>query len=310
MSQQRAWCFTLNNPQDEEIHTPFADTSKIRYAIWQLEEAPDTHTPHLQGYVEFKKPTRLAACKKLHATMHWETRQGTREQAINYCKKEDSRYEGPKELVGPHSIGTEAEGGQGTRTDLGAVQQAIDGGASERQIATQHFEPWCKFFRAFERYRRIVGQQRDWPVDVEVFLGRPGTGKSRRAMQENPGAYWKPRGIWWDGYEGQDVAVLDEFFGWLTWDALLKTCDRYPYILETKGGSANCLVRKVVLTTNRWPNRWYGPNYPFEAFARRVTKWVYFLSEEETFEYTSFEVMQQRHADTLPRDLELDPKFD
>ena len=47
---------------------------------------------------------------------------------------------------------------------------------------------------------------RDW--------GETGVGKSKWAFDKFGGeAYWKPpNSKWWDGYEGQSVAIIDEFY--------------------------------------------------------------------------------------------------
>ena len=51
-------------------------------------EVGDEGTPHLQGYVQLKKITRLTGMKKLHPTAHWEVAKGTEEQNRTYCSKE------------------------------------------------------------------------------------------------------------------------------------------------------------------------------------------------------------------------------
>lgn len=91
-------------------------------------------------------------------------------------------------------------------------------------------------------------------------------------MENYPDAYWKQRSQWWDGYMNHEVVVIDEFYGWLPYDTLLRLCDRYPLMVETKGGQVNFCAKTIVITTNGVPNTWYKNVY-FPAFARRVTKW-------------------------------------
>lgn len=61
--------------------------------IYQEEVCPETGREHLQGYVEFNTSVRFGALKKLPhmAKVHWEKRRGSRQQAHDYCCKEDTR---------------------------------------------------------------------------------------------------------------------------------------------------------------------------------------------------------------------------
>lgn len=93
MSRVRNWCFTVNNPDIDDILPDHAD---IRYVVWQRERGAEG-TEHWQGYVEFDKPMRLAAVKLWLPTAHFEPRRGTRDQARDYCMKADSRINGPWE---------------------------------------------------------------------------------------------------------------------------------------------------------------------------------------------------------------------
>lgn len=91
-------------------------------------------------------------------------------------------------------------------------------------------------------------------------------------MDNYPKAYWKQRSNWWDGYAGHEAVILDEFYGWLPFDLLLRLCDRYPLMVETKGGQTQFAAKTICITTNMLPCNWYKSAY-FPSFARRVTVW-------------------------------------
>lgn len=251
------WLFTINNPTTETI--PEQWTDDVKYCIWQAETG-EKGTPHLQGYLQLKKKSRISALKKLHRTAHWEARKGTHQQAVDYCSKEQTRTNGPFTYGSPTK-------GAGQRNDLQALKDALDAGRSEKEIAMDDalFPTWAKYYRALERYNKLTGKkERKWATQTIVYWGPPGTGKSSRALHEGgTAAFWLPKphsrgAVWWDGYDGQEVVVIDEFYGWIQRDLLCRLCDRYPLFVETKGGSVPFLAKKIIITSNKPPVEWYN----------------------------------------------------
>lgn len=284
------WIWVLNNPTDEEMN---------RFCHWseELEQSPNNHpdlrfivfqkergeegTPHLQGYLELKQRKTLNQVKRILQTntVHLELRRGTAEQAIAYCTKEDTRVEGPWE-------GGSVSTGQGTRTDLATIRERIRAGASDQEIADEFFGSWCRYNKAFQKYRSIITPKRNWRTEVTVIVGPPGTGKSRKAYDEWPDGYWKQRSVWWDTYENQKNVVIDDFYGWIPYDVLLRVCDRYPLLVETKGSQANFVAEKIVITSNQPPTKWYKRG-DLRALIRRVDRWIY-MGHNETLDTNSY----------------------
>lgn len=103
--------------------------------------------------------------------------------------------------------------------------------------------------------------KRSWKSEVFWFHGSTGGGKSRRAHEENPRAYWKSStNKWWDGYDGQDCVIIDDYRrDFCTFADLLRLFDRYPLCVEVKGASVQFVARKIIVTTPRDPrNTWVG----------------------------------------------------
>ncbi len=103
----RNWCFTIleteeNGISKEELKkwTSEERPDEIGYCIYQIERCPTTSRRHIQGYVELTKSVRLNAVKRLfnNTHMHLEARKGSRDAARDYCKKEDTREDGPYEI--------------------------------------------------------------------------------------------------------------------------------------------------------------------------------------------------------------------
>lgn len=88
-SQIRVWCFTLNNPTLDEIDKIDA-SFKVNAKKWVFaKEVGASGTPHLQGYVEFNGPKRLAGAKAcISERAHVERAKGNAAQNYAYCTKE------------------------------------------------------------------------------------------------------------------------------------------------------------------------------------------------------------------------------
>lgn len=118
------------------------------------------------------------------------------------------------------------------------------------------------YVRCYNQLRRI-GQDHMRATPIErtcyVFWGSTGTGKSRRAWDEASfEAYTKdPRTKWWCGYTGQKHVVIDEFRGDIAISHMLRWLDRYPVIVETKGGAMPLAATTLWITSNLDPNYWY-----------------------------------------------------
>ena len=144
--------------------------------------------------------------------------------------------------------------------------------------------------------------QRSWQTKTEVVWGPPGTGKSRYAWESGgPEAFWlsKPNGqrAFWDGYDGQKVVVIDEFYGWLPYGFLCRLLDRYPFRVETKGSSVPFLAERVIITSNVCPSRWYRQG--LRALRRRLSGELGKVWKKETLDDLMVEY-------ELPRDLNFD----
>lgn len=223
-----------------------------RYAVWQREVCPETGREHFQGYLELAKKQSFALLHDLEGleTAHFEPRRGSQKQAQDYCSKEDTRVEGP------WTYGEAKH--QGERTDLAAVKQDIDEGASNKDLWQEHHPTMVRYHKAYAVYKRTTAPKRSWAMEIVVYVGPSGTNKSKTAYEAYPDAYWKPKGKWWDGYDGEETVIIDEMYGSsFAYGDLLQLLDRYPYSVETKGGTVEFNSHRIVMTTNQEPEDWY-----------------------------------------------------
>ena len=265
--QHRKWCFTINNPsdQDDPMDKLVSLGDSVKYAVFQ-KESGENGTVHWQGYIEWRsRGRRLTGMKLLFPRAHFEPAKGSASQNREYCSKEQGRIDGPFE------IGECPQGPPGRRNDLEAVKRRIDDGASDIDIANEFFGQWCRYERAFKRYRMMTQVGRNWQTKVMVLFGEPGTGKTKLAMKmalEEASALGSSvfvlndamrhqQGVWWDGYSGQEVVVIEEFEGWICrnqFKGLLNHCD---LILQVKGGAVSFRGRSIYITSNKKPSDWW-----------------------------------------------------
>lgn len=98
MVKPKNYCFTLNNYRDYEIES-LKSNPLIQYIVFGYEIAPTTQTPHLQGYIQFKRPVSIETIKKkVNKRMHIEQARGTPEENKKYCTK-DGKVEEYGEMV-------------------------------------------------------------------------------------------------------------------------------------------------------------------------------------------------------------------
>lgn len=146
----RGWCLT--SYQDEDLKDLFgANMDDVKYMVYQREICPDTKKEHWQGYVEFIKPKRLSALKKILSTAHWEPRKGSRDQARAYCMKDDSRKEGASTF----EIGSFATN-QGKRTDLHVCAEMIKGGKKLMDVANEFPSSFIRYFKGMQTLKSLV----------------------------------------------------------------------------------------------------------------------------------------------------------
>jgi len=234
--RSRAWCFTMNNYTDEDITNVKALDST--YLIIG-KETGESGTPHLQGYVELPHGKTLTALKKRLPKFHLEGRKGTPAQASDYCKKD-----GDFEEQGTIS-------NQGQRNDIQKVVKAVqDGKTFEEILDTATSYQSLQIAKVAFPYKE---PKRNWMPKVYWYWGPPGTGKSHAAFNKFPDLrchIQNPKMKWFDGYDRHDVVIFDDLRPHhIDYATLLHIFDRYPYTVETKGGTRQFVPKHIFVTS-------------------------------------------------------------
>lgn len=264
------WLGTLNNPDTttvEEYLRLWHTQAKATYVTGQLERG-EAGTVHIQYFVYFKAQKRLGTLKKHCARSHF---QGVKYNngADDYCNKEDTRVEGPWSFGEPplraNKKGDMAERNRRILQD--GVIAAVDSGLIPLDKLVQ-------IKRAVDLYAIMAVKPKtlDGDLQNEWHWGPTGTGKSRTVRTAYPDAFIKSNDVWWDGYQGEEVVILEEMGPkQLNHWHLLMWSDRYPFKANSKGGMMQIRPLKFIITSNYTIEECFPERQQYEPLKRRFT---------------------------------------
>lgn len=271
--RSKYFVYTLNNYTQDELDR-LRNLGRDDGVLYHVHgrEVGEHGTPHLQGYIEFASRLRLNQVKRICGDrIHFEQRRGTPQQARDYCIKDGDYWE----------TGDISTVSQGSRTDLAEACELIKSGKRVRDVAEQCPTTFVKYSRGLLALRKQLAEKRTWKPNVVVYWGDPGTGKSRRVWDAEPEAYAHPGGPWFDGYDGQEAVLFDDFTGsCFKIQYLLKLLDRYPMDVPVKGGFVSWVPRRIYITSNLPFDDWYAGARPIHvaALRRRIDQIMHFTN--------------------------------
>lgn len=266
----RNWCFTWNNyPAD--FQEQFKNNLEwIEYYCFG-EEVGESGTPHLQGVLKCKTQMyRNSIFSKLKIN-HLEVMRGTWEQAITYCKKDGKITEWgvlPKEQ-------TQKATERNQEKYEEALELAKAGKVSDisAELQIRYYSTLNKI--ASDTANLKLPEDLDWirgkNCPNEWIWGPHNTGKSKTARSENPGFYTKMMNDLWEGYDYQDVVVLEDFDPFhkkLGYDLKI-WADRYAFRGRKLYGSLVLRPKKIVVTSQYHPKDIWDDKRTVDAICDR-----------------------------------------
>lgn len=299
----RVWAFTWNNYTVLPTKLPEFG----RYAILG-KEIGKKGTPHIQGHVEFTRNVRYTHVQKwLGVECHVEKVKSIPAHR-QYCKKDQNWTELGKAISG-----------QGSRTDINNCKESIKQGMPLLDLFDKHTQVCFKYPRAVNTYIGLLTPPVRTQLDVMVFFGKPGRGKTRFAYKNWPNLYAIPlgKGVWFDGYNKEETVLIDDFKGQMPLNDLLRLLDLYPIRVQTKGGHVWFTPKRIIITSNQLINDWY--NYDSrsdeeQALRRRISHfqdfneplWDGYFAAEPVREYGDYsDIFPEGATGALAKCLEL-----
>jgi len=191
--RSRGWCFTINNDTYDDMDNIL--DLHADYLIFGFETGKEG-TKHIQGYVYFNNARTLNSLKKMLPRAHLEKAKGSPTQNRTYCSKDNEYYEFgdiPK--------------GEGFRTDLDEMKDAIENGASPIELANMNFNQWCYHRRAFGEYKALLDANQKRECKNYLYTGSD-IDKFILLSCDINDVYFADTYDDWRGYSNQSIIVI------------------------------------------------------------------------------------------------------
>lgn len=277
LGKAKHWCITVNNYGDADI-CQFENTQECATYYVYGKEISDSGTRHLQCYIVFKTAKGLTALKKYWPTGHFEHKyeKSTPQQASDYCKKDGDFMEFGLLPEPKHAAGSRAgsgKGGEATKHKWEEIKKLAQQGDLEA-IPAQVYVGCYKNLKQIKMDNQPKSSNLKKPCGVWIH-GKSGVGKSYYARNKYPDAYIKMMNKWWDGYNGEEVVILEDIdpnYGQSMHYFLKIWADAYAHPAEIKNFKLdNIRPKKFVVTSQYTPDEiWKGAD--LEAIERRFIK--------------------------------------
>lgn len=296
VGKARKWCLTIDKNVEgltfDDISSMYNPTL-MRYFIYGFEKGKKTGNLHYQCYVQMKKQYRLKKLKSLFCNyVHCEIqhKKSKNEHARNYCWKGNHEEDGtptPQPSFRGFEFGKFCEG-QGDRTEMKDIKEDIDVGLEHYEIVqnADKFNTYSRYHSWFYKYKQMVDDEKfnviRESIVTNVILGEPGTGKTTSIYNKegfkncyrlkNPNGDNKN----WNGYNGQKILIIDDFYGWIPLNDMLNILDNKPYRVRMLMNYSWAKWTKVYITSNVSIEHWYKnidkKSKVLKAFYSRIKK--------------------------------------
>lgn len=234
----------------------------VKYIKGQLEKGENNDYLHWQVVACLEKKQRMSGAKKLFVKeAHLEP---TRSSAANEYVWKDETSQGERFEFGEKPV----------KRNVAKDWDSIWDNAKKGDIMGIPADIRLRCYSTLKKIEKDYMVPEAMVRKVIVYVGPTGVGKSRKAWElAGMDAYPKdPNTKFWDGYNGQENVVIDEFRGRIDISHILRWFDRYPVCVENKGGGTVLKAKRIYVTSNLPVIDWYKEldKSTFGALLRRI----------------------------------------
>lgn len=287
--QRSVWFITKNNiPQDESTdwQAYWATQLNIKdclWMVWQVEKGSSKGHIHIHCVVSFTHARRFEPLHKQLGRPHleWLSKKDKPDvfwSKLTYTQKERTR------IAGPFTHGY-IPSNTSPVTAILKARDAVKAGQTFKQLIDN--DELCGTAMRYKNcLKDLVVDEEDVlrekagkiPVEVIVYWGKSGTGKSHDAKQFGPYAKVEVQNdkVYFGKYVRQETLIIDEFKSNIPLYLLLQILDGHPHPFSVRYGTVWNWWKRVVITSQSCPEDWY-PNITSEervALISRMSKIV------------------------------------
>ena len=258
----------------------------ILAGVGQVEQGQNG-TRHFQAYFQFHKKQKFKTFRnkleKAGIKMNWSLQdaQASKQKNVDYCTKPTGEWQYQtgavkfsttlsEEPIWFNPDGLKNLKGKGTRSDLNAVNKAIDEGMTMAEIAVQFPNQFVRCHRGLEKriftLRSNQAKAASHKKLCFLLFGPSGTGKTTDVLERTfPEQYGFKRDVfivdasagklWFDGYNFEKVLLIDELTpNQLSHTTLCRLLDDTYYRGEIKQGHTTTNFQYIFITSNYPPS--------------------------------------------------------
>jgi len=272
-SQCKHWCWTYNDfpiewllYSSEEFERlaaaffaeKFQDAGMpCSYVCVAREETPSKPgTYHLQGYLALETKRRLSELVKVYPQLAFFACKGTPQQNDDYCS---GMCEKKGKVRNPYysCVGVLAKTSGETQKQKWASVVALAKASDLDGLAEEHPQVFVSHLPNLQKIAQMFKKPSTWENPHEHrgiwITGQSGRGKTSAVRAFWPNVFYKVDDAQWNGYAGQDVALLDDFSkekALMLAPHLKHWCDHLPFPGRILYGTTTVHLKYFVVSSN------------------------------------------------------------